>query len=1581
MRNGRVWVTSARRIRFSSGRTGGWESAWRSSSPTSPSPSPSTSPCMPSCCRRLSQGIVVRHNRSLRGTDSSAARSGAGHGDGASSGEAFPGMDDWPDAPSLPRRRILRAASSDDLVDVDDLDMVHNQNMPLPDWARDIPSMTIFCAPKPYLNTPEDPQRRALLSWLRLRPQPKVVLLGSDPSFDLLAQEFPGSVFVDSTIDTNFYGVPLFHAMVARAQAADTPLSMLINGDIILLSDIVPAIGRVQAFFSEWILTASRWDVAVDFPYSFEKDAWRRKPGPVGMMAEAQREAEIRRFVRREGSLHTYGGVDLWVWNNVPNVPLFSAHMPPFSFGRGKYDNWFVHEAVASGLRQVVDASDAITSIHVAHTYSHVRVEESKAGGHFWSTRKKSSWELFANIHLAETHGTYTNQKGTALHTPWRLSSCYEPDSLNICMLKRERPANCSCEYSAYEYKTQSDPRKHHSGDFWVCGVVSIDRRADFAINAVARTNSTVGLPHTMEQLLPQLARIVPDVPLPGAAGAGKPKELKVVTLVAVTFGYAEMLMNFVCNLRKLGLGNNLVVAALDEDLYRFAFTQGLAVFYERASTTMRGIDQGQCQFGTKCFRQFTKLKSRAVLRVLKAGYSVLWSDVDIVWFSDPLPHLLSYGPGTFPIQSNEPNATLSGTGIRRINSGFYFARADPMTVKGFEAIVAHAAKTQLSEQPSFYDVLCGEKGELLLPESVVDADGRKVHREECQWSNGLRTIFLPRDMYPNGAVHDFWNQPNVANACSGCTILHNNWISGKEAKKDRLVKNRFWFYDSSRRMCIHDWHAMLRERFGDEMGVGKSTDAASATEASTAPANAEEEASVDVEKIREQLLREGFVILKDALPQSTEWSELPKLPAQLFPTTASESESESDAELISTPASLVAKALLPSLPASALRVVEDVTGTNVDQGPATWHTVIRQWSAGLGCLDGKTCEDPSFVSDNWQVACTPPDDVELSRQRLDDAILTVVVATQNASDTSASSQLAIFPHSHWLVADWLDAADKEPSLNLFPRPNQLPLPAPIKEEGADVAPGTFSLPPELSEQELEALEEEEEKANLGNWAVAMVGRSSPSAEAAEAAAVSFPHADARSLMLWRLTSQTRHLLEAQRFEEALPLLRRAVGLRPQDAWLWYQAGRSGEQAAPKGQLAGRAGRKCMLEDSERFLLRAMELAPAWPLPYASLINALIAMGRGRENEAPAVLQQLLAIPRLAAICAANPATAATINSAVQSVVISLASHAQNEEARRIQKLAQATIHAVLSFPFGMRVKGVPVSFLFQEAQFQETVQPFSSSAPLPALPCSLPARIYAPSEHLRFFRVVRTLQHASSTSLNLETKPAPAFVKSGVRTGVRAEAKPTAEATLTGVVFEPFAEVQSQLTQVPAVIQPQESFARQNYSSAAEAGINEQINIEYNISYVYHALYAYFDRDNVALPGFAKYFKAASEEEREHAEKLMEYQNKRGGRVKLQSILMPATMEFDHPEKGDALYAMELTLALEKLVNEKLLALHKVAADAGDVQLTDFLEGNFLNEQVDAIKKVSDYVSQLRRVGKGHGVYHFDLQLEAGAH
>lgn len=57
--------------------------------------------------------------------------------------------------------------------------------------------------------------------------------------------------------------------------------------------------------------------------------------------------------------------------------------------------------------------------------------------------------------------------------------------------------------------------------------------------------------------------------------------------------------------------------------------------------------------------------------------------------------------------------------------------------------------------------------------------------------------------------------------------------------------------------------------------------------------------------------------------------------------------------------------------------------------------------------------------------------------------------------------------------------------------------------------------------------------------------------------------------------------------------------------------------------------------------------------------------------------------------------------------------------------------------------------------------------------------------------------------------------------------------------------------------------------------------------------------------------------------------QNTRGGRVKLLAI-GEGEAEFDHPEKGDALYAMELALSLEKLNFDKLMALWNVSEEWG---------------------------------------------------
>jgi len=167
-------------------------------------------------------------------------------------------------------------------------------------------------------------------------------------------------------------------------------------------------------------------------------------------------------------------------------------------------------------------------------------------------------------------------------------------------------------------------------------------------------------------------------------------------------------------------------------------------------------------------------------------------------------------------------------------------------------------------------------------------------------------------------------------------------------------------------------------------------------------------------------------------------------------------------------------------------------------------------------------------------------------------------------------------------------------------------------------------------------------------------------------------------------------------------------------------------------------------------------------------------------------------------------------------------------------------------------------------------------------------------------------------------------------------------------------------------------SQCRQNYHAESEAGINRQINMELYASYCYQSMAFYFDRDDVALPGFAKFFRNNSNEEREHAEKLMAFQNKRGGRIVLQDIKKP-----DRDEWGCGLDAMQVALGLEKSVNQSLLDLHRVADGHNDAQMTDFLEGEFLKEQVEAIKDIGDKISNLKRVGAGLGEYMFDKELQ----
>ncbi|XP_058391607.1 ferritin heavy chain-like [Diceros bicornis minor] len=162
-----------------------------------------------------------------------------------------------------------------------------------------------------------------------------------------------------------------------------------------------------------------------------------------------------------------------------------------------------------------------------------------------------------------------------------------------------------------------------------------------------------------------------------------------------------------------------------------------------------------------------------------------------------------------------------------------------------------------------------------------------------------------------------------------------------------------------------------------------------------------------------------------------------------------------------------------------------------------------------------------------------------------------------------------------------------------------------------------------------------------------------------------------------------------------------------------------------------------------------------------------------------------------------------------------------------------------------------------------------------------------------------------------------------------------------------------------------------QNYHADCEAAINSQICLELYASYVYLSMGYFFDRDDVALKHFSQFFLQLSRQKGELAERLMQLQNLRGGRILLRDISKP-----DRDDWESGLKALECALHMEKCVTQSLLDLHQLATDKKDPHLCDYLESQHLLEQVKSMRELGDHLTNLRKMGApedGMAEYLFD--------
>nr|QVE05142.1 ferritin 1 [Dermanyssus gallinae]BDW80174.1 ferritin 2 [Dermanyssus gallinae] len=155
--------------------------------------------------------------------------------------------------------------------------------------------------------------------------------------------------------------------------------------------------------------------------------------------------------------------------------------------------------------------------------------------------------------------------------------------------------------------------------------------------------------------------------------------------------------------------------------------------------------------------------------------------------------------------------------------------------------------------------------------------------------------------------------------------------------------------------------------------------------------------------------------------------------------------------------------------------------------------------------------------------------------------------------------------------------------------------------------------------------------------------------------------------------------------------------------------------------------------------------------------------------------------------------------------------------------------------------------------------------------------------------------------------------------------------------------------------------------------GLRAQLNLEMHASLLYQQMAAHFDSNQVAHKGFAKFFEKSSDEEREHAKKITNYINARGGTIGHLNVRMPSSNSWDTAKE-----ALQAALVLEHHVNNELHLLHRTAdEDCRDPQLQDFLESNFLSEQVESIAQIERLITNLNKFGDVHlGEYFVNKDL-----
>lgn len=310
----------------------------------------------------------------------------------------------------------------------------------------------------------------------------------------------------------------------------------------------------------------------------------------------------------------------------------------------------------------------------------------------------------------------------------------------------------------------------------------------------------------------------------------------RIVTLAVVNKAFVPFWYNLKCTLKYAKINNDIVIgtdydACADAVLMQGTYCMnGNALFFEER------LHSGSHGKGSVEFASIVRSKTSPVLSALELGYSVLFTDVDVVWIADPRPWLLikaRLDSMLEPMQPKMKRRKKKKTSNKKTNPGYLYeepgelVKLDALFQSDYEPSneapcnsyrdcklsfrcmkAKHEAGHCAPEASSgFYLLRAGESTRKFIRrvQELIALQVDDISTEQWAFNAALgemgkdtgdmRWELLPMHIFPNGWY--FFNHTKSFEKKP--LIVHNNGVNGGNAKERRFRDSGLWVVGGSR--------------------------------------------------------------------------------------------------------------------------------------------------------------------------------------------------------------------------------------------------------------------------------------------------------------------------------------------------------------------------------------------------------------------------------------------------------------------------------------------------------------------------------------------------------------------------------------------------------------------------------------------------------------------------------------------------------------------------------------------------------------------------------------------------------------